>query len=409
MNHSGILSVSTTRSSSDPVMPTLESNHPRRRFTLDGDAALERHIEHVCQRALSGIRGIFPAEALEAVLLGGGYGRGEGGVLRDTAGDWPYNDLEFYVAVRGNRHFNEMRFGRALHVLGEILTHLADVEIEFKITSLAELQSRPVSMFSYDLIAGHHWLWGDAAALQKLQHHLVAEQIPISEATRLLMNRGTGLLLARTKLAAENFTDLDADFVRRNIAKAALACGDAVLTARGLYSWSCRERHRQLERIARLEPSLWHQALLFHHAQGVQFKLHPQTEPLSRFALAALHSEVSELMRECWLWIERKRLNQAFPSIRAYAQSPVDKCPETPRLRNVVLSLRVDRLRPRLNPRLWRHPRQRVYHSLALLLWEPKAILQEEIVRQLQRELNTRATSVPELTKAYEAFWRRVQ
>jgi len=79
------------------------------------------------------------------VLLGGGYGRGEGGVLRGPAGDRPYNDLEFDVAIKGNRHLNAFRYHRRLEVLGEILSHLADVEVEFKITSLARLAAQPPS------------------------------------------------------------------------------------------------------------------------------------------------------------------------------------------------------------------------------------------------------------------------
>src|SRR5471032_2647908 len=137
-----------------------------RRFTLDGDDALERHLERTCTRVLSGIRGLVPAEKLEAVLLGGGYGRGEGGVLRSLAADRPYNDLEFYVAIKGRRHVNEFRYHRRLEVLGEILTHLADAEIEFKITSLAELAAQPVSMFSYDLLARHRLLWRHPSTLQ---------------------------------------------------------------------------------------------------------------------------------------------------------------------------------------------------------------------------------------------------
>src|SRR5213075_351651 len=98
---------------------------------------------------------------LEGLLLGGGYGRGEGGVLPTASGDRPYNDLEFYVFLRGNRHLNELRFGRALHVLGEILTPQAGVEVEFKIASLRELASTPISMFSYDLVVAHRWIIGN--------------------------------------------------------------------------------------------------------------------------------------------------------------------------------------------------------------------------------------------------------
>ncbi|MCX6954192.1 MAG: hypothetical protein NTV51_18740 [Verrucomicrobia bacterium] len=254
------------------------------RFTLDGDDALERHLAETCARVVSGIRGLIPPRMLEAVLLGGGYGRGEGGVLRGPAGDRPYNDLEFCIALRGNRHLNEARYHRRLDVLGEILTHLADAEIEFKIISLAELATQPVSMFSYDLLVGHR-LWSDSSgALAACAAHRSAANIPAEEATRLLMNRGSGLLLARGELAREPFTLAAADFVRRNLAKVQLACGDAVLTASGRYDWSCRERHRRLEQLAAGESSPWLEAVLRHHVTGVAFKLHPTTGGLSRAA-----------------------------------------------------------------------------------------------------------------------------
>ncbi len=410
------------------------------RFTLDGDPALERHLDVACQRMLSGVRGIIPSPRLEAVLLGGGYGRGEGGVWRTATGDRPYNDLEFYVAVQGNRQLNELRYGRALAALGEILTHLVGVEVESTITSLAELRRQPVSMFTYDLMAGHRLLGREASWLGGCDHHLAAAQIPLAEGTRLLMNRGTGLLLAQGKLAAPTLAPSDAEFIRRNLAKAELACGDAVLVARGEYDWSCRERHRRIDRLAQLEPSPWHEALRRHHAAGVAFKLHPgepadpqtgamaaaadaassappcgvaglQTvaPPLSRDALAARHAEVSALTGQCWLWLEQRRLGRTFASARAYAQDPVDKCPGTAGLRNTVLSLRADGLRPQLHPRPWRHPRQRIFHALALLLWDATAVTEAVTRAQLQRELRTRATSFAGLVHAYEALWVRVR
>lgn len=379
------------------------------RFTLDGDHALERHLAQVCQRVLSGVRGLIPPQNLEALLLGGGYGRGEGGVLRDVIGDSPYNDIEFYVAIRGQRHLNELRYGRALEVLGEILTQLAGVEVEFKITSIAELRAMPISMFSYDLFAGNRLLWGDPHRLDGCGHHLMVEQLPLSEATRLLMNRGTGLLLAQEKLSAEELAPGDADFVRRNIAKAALACGDAVLVASGRYHWSCRERHRRLECLAGIEPTAWHEDLLSHHVDGVNFKLRPHATTLSRGALTVLHADVTDLVRHCWLWIEQKRLGVEFPSARAYARSPVDKCPGSPRMRNLLLNLRVGGFRPHGQPAPWRHPRQRIYHALALLLWDRSAVKDPATLAQLQRELCTSGRTFPELVRAYQAVWTRVR
>lgn len=391
--------------------PRLQDAEPplRRRFTLDGDEALEWHLERTCARIVSGIRGLIPARRLEAVILGGGYGRGEGGVLRGTAGDRPYNDLEFYVAIRGNRHVNEIRYRRRLDVLAEILTHLADAEVELKITSLAEMEARPVSMFSYDLAAGHRILWGDEPGGPPAAWglHGCAENIPQSEATRLLMNRCSGLLFARVQLEGATFTPSAADFVRRNVAKAQLACGDALLTVYGRYHWSCTERHRRLEMLSREKHSAWIDAALRHHAMGVEFKLHPESGAISREALAEKHAEVTAFALRCWLWLEARRLGRTFSSARAYVDSACDKCPGSSLFFNVLLNLRADGFKPRARP--WRHPRQRIFHSLTLLLWEPDATSDPVQQRQIETELNARGTSLGEWVAAYRALWCRVQ
>jgi len=408
------MTIAEFRSPQPPAGPFLSPAVPIRgpRFTLDGDEALERHLQRTCARVVSGIQGLISPRRLEAVLLGGGYGRGEGGVLRGPGmGDRPYNDLEFYVAIRGNRHLNELRYRRRLEVLGEILTHLADVEVEFKVTSLAELTRHPVSMFSYDLIAGHRLVWGDAS-LERLpawDHHRRPAAIPPAEATRLLMNRCSGLLFARTMLQENPLAPVATDFVRRNVAKAQLACGDAVLAAHGKYHWSCRERHRRLELLAVDAPSAWIAAIRRHHAAGVEFKLHPESGPIGREELSARHREVTELARQCWLWLESRRLGRRFSSARAYAEDAVDKCPGSSPLRDFLLNLRADHLRPRARPGLWRHPRQRIFHSLALLLWDPAATTDPKLRRHVGAELNVRSSRTDNWIAAYQALWARVR
>ena len=383
----------------------------RRRFTLDGDDALERHLGRACARIVSGVRWLIPARKLQAVILGGGYGRGEGGVLRGGAGDRPYNDLELYVAIRGNRHINEFLYHRRLAVLGEILTHLTDAEIELKVTSLAELAAQPLSMFSYDLAAGHRLLWSrDPAGRSPFSEPQPGpEGIPEEEATRLLMNRCTGLLLARAQLEQETFTPGAADFVRRNVAKAQLACGDALLTAHGSYHWSCRERHRLLGDLAQGKRSAWFDAALRHHAAGVEFKLHPGSGEVPRESLAASHADVTAFALKCWLWLEARRLGRTFPSARAYAEDACDKCPGTSRLLNILLNLRADGLRVRAKPRPWRHPRQRILHSLALLLWEPLAAAEPDLQARIRAELGSRGASLEEWIGPYRALWGRVR
>ena len=379
----------------------------RARFTIDGSDELEARLATTCSKVLSGLQSTIPASKLEAVLLGGGYGRGEGGVLKTDSGDRPYNDLEFYVCLRGNRWLNETNFGPVLHALGEELSPEAEIDVEFKIFSLEQLRRSPVNMFYYDLVMGHQWLLGDEGMLKGCEHHREAHQIPLSEATRLLMNRCSGLLFARHHLNQKPFTPVHADFTARNLAKAQLAFGDVILTAHGQYHWSCRERHGRLKKFSAREELPWLSEIQCHHAAGVEFKLHPRKADADASELAIQHSDLVNLGLKLWLWLESRRLNHAFASADDYASSPLNKCAETNGWRNRLINLRTFGPASLLTRRSARYPRERLFHALALLLWEPAALDEPRLLRQWHKELNTSAIDFDGLVRAYEKLWRR--
>jgi len=377
------------------------------RFTIDGSDSLEQHLAKVSDEVLAGVREIVPRGRLEAVLLGGGYGRGEGGVLVTPAGHRPYNDLEFYVFVRGNARWNERRFGSPLHWLAERLAPAADVEIEFKIASLSKMRRRPVTMFSYDLMMGHRCLMGSEIVLAGGEHHCLGSRIPLAEATRLLMNRSSGLLFARERLVRERFTAEDADFVGRNLAKAQLGWGDAVLAALGQYHWSCRKRHQRLERLAIDEDLPWLEAVQQHHTAGLEFKLHPQRSAGPPQTFMNLHEQLTKLGLEVWLWLEGKRLGRPFTSARAYAEDPANKCPEEPLWHNILATMQALGLTAALFGGGFRYPRERLLRALSLLLWEAGTLANPALLHRLHGELRTKATDFPGLVGAYLQLWRR--
>jgi hypothetical protein len=341
---------------------------------------------------------------VEGLLLGGGYGRGEGGVLQTIDGERPYNDLEFYVFVRGNRHAFEFRHRDTLEQIGHNLSPSVGLEVEFKIMSLDELRRTPISMFFYDMIAGHKWLVGDDDLFRGCEQHRAAHLLPLSEATRLLMNRCTGLLFAREHLAVEPFEDENADFIRRNIRKAQLAFGDAILAAFGRYHWSCRTRHERLNKLT--VPLPWRSALIAHHARGVDFKLHPVKSEEAREALTAELNDIIAFAGDLWLWLESRRLRHSFISARHYATNSEAKWPGAKRTRNLLQNLKLFR-RPLVRGAM-RHPRERVLESLALLLWEPLALTDSTLRNLLTRNLRSQVTDRPTAVRRYAAIWSRV-
>ena len=400
-----------------PALPCVESF----RFTMDGDEALEQHLQHVCLEVRDGVINLLPPGKLEGLLLAGGYGRGEGGVLETSGGHLPYNDMEFYVFLRGSTLLNDRLYKARLHHLGERLSKSAGLEVEFKILSLDHLRKGSVSMFSYDFVVGHHWLVGSDDLLQGCEHHRNAESIPIEEATRLLFNRCSGLLFALERLHRDEFAPEDADFVGRNLAKAQLGLGDAILAACGLYHWSCRERHRRLLHLLASPKSCASPAahvfgellsspalsvqLSGAHEAGTAFKLHPRRSTYSRATLEARHQELSSLAWQVWRQMESLRLGREFASPRDYSLSPCNKCPGRPAWRNVLVNARTFGLRGALTGRALRYPRERLFNVLVWLLWHGTE--EEDALAYTQEELGVRASDLPGLVKAYEALWHR--
>ncbi len=373
------------------------------RFTRDGDEALEIHLATVCREIVSAVTGLV-TKKLEAIVLGGGYGRGEGGVLRTPAGDRPYNDLEFYIFLRGHPFVNQRKYGRLFHELGERLSPRAGVEVEFKLTSRAHVARSAPSMFFYDLISGHRRLVGESGIWAECEHHRDATRIPLSEATRLLMNRCTGLLFARERLRRNPFTDEDGDFVGRNQAKARLAFGDVLLVSRQQYHWSCLERQSRLKKLPVVVP--WQDEMVSLHVEAVDFKLHPQRKawPLEKFKEE--QERLTALALKVWLWLESHRLQRQFTSNLDYALSPVNKCPETNPSRNRLVNARRFGAGALLDKRASRYPRERLLNALTLLLWEPQAAADPLLLRKIQAELHSEAGSFRDLVFAYRDLWQ---
>jgi hypothetical protein len=232
-----------------------------------------------------------------------------------------------------------------------------------------------------------------------------AEYMPLCEAARLLMNRCSGLLFAEDKLRREKISPEDADFIFRNQAKAQLAFGDAVLAAEGLYHSSCRTRHMRLFTLEKDWP--WLAKVLEYHREGVAFKLRPNADSISRAMLEARQKELKAFALQIWLWLEGRRLNRAFASARDYALSPIEKCPETLRWRNVLVNVNAFGVSALWNSPVMRYPRERIFNALALLLWEPEVLNDENLLISVQAALGTRENTYAELVQAYRELWQR--
>ena len=208
------------------------------RYTLIPDAAVETALDS----ALKGIAGEIEAlqlPKLHAVVLGGGYGRGEGGVRHTPGGGKLYNDLDFFVFSENADPHAAAQIDQALKKLAEPWEKKLGIAVDFgPVKNLDSLKSVSHTLMFQELLRGWKPVWG-RADLEQWIPSLETAQLPYSEAVRLLLNRGMGLALAGNFLKEGKD---DPDFIVRTMNKAVLGGGDALLIASGNYRWPGRDR-----------------------------------------------------------------------------------------------------------------------------------------------------------------------
>lgn len=364
------------------------------------EGRLERHFESMRER-IGGDAGV--AGKVDALVLGGGYGRGEGGVFESEGEVSLYNDLDYFLFSDDADAPCLRRW--AVQVEAEASVELG-VDVEIKRLPIAEVEEGVAgSMTFHDLVAGHHLVWGDGRRLERLRPGLDASGIGAGEATRLLWNRGSGLYFALCKIDARE----GAEFVERNHQKCALALCDALLCTRGRYSSSVVERHR---RVLAGEAGDVDDELSGLYEAAVEFKLRPRPREMSWAQRRAENFALCRRWEKVFLQVEAMRTGRSFDSLGAYAsrrgrlfggEVPLWKAPLFA-LRDVV------RHRGFLRP-VWDYPRAALMRALCCLLDQenhPAALGRVGLyLPPGGREERPGATALARWEHAYEDWWRR--
>jgi hypothetical protein len=236
------------------------NGNDRKFFTATCDADAEKLLSEV----LNEMRNSLDGTGL-CVVLGGSYGRGDGGVRLDRENGILYNDLDFFVFARKKLP----DAGNMLKNIAKKYEHELKVDVDFsRIMTLKDIKNNAPRLMMQELKRGYYPVCGEDLLAEYLPE-LPAAELPYSEACRLLLNRGMGLYLAGEKIAGKSN---DTDFILRNIYKAILGAGDALLIASGEYRWKIAERLDFTEKNDIL--ASWQ----FLYREAVDFKHSPHRE-----------------------------------------------------------------------------------------------------------------------------------
>lgn len=218
------------------------------RYTACGPAQVEQRIARDQAIIAAAVERAIPAETLVALVLAGGYGRGEGGYR--TCGDAcaPYNDYDYFLIVRAGKA-KARRIARRLEPLAHQLERMVGVEVDFAVLRAATLPRLSFTLMYAELRHGHRVVAGKTDVLERMAP-MPIEQIPLAEFTRLMLNRGSLLLMNQQRLAQGGPTSADELAVfSRYLDKALLACADARLAAAGRYHPSHAVKRQRLRNL----------------------------------------------------------------------------------------------------------------------------------------------------------------
>lgn len=231
-----------------PTLPPVAVPQPLTSEYLTGEGSLEAeavvrgHLDRIVQAVTERVGPV------EAIVLTGSFGRGEGGVYRDAAGVIrPVNDYDLLVIDR-------RPLQPALAGLGESLARELGIDFVDLGWSDGQWSKLPLTVFHYDLKYGSRVIAGDRTVLDRIPAYASAE-MPSYEIVKLLLNRSAGLLSGLSGEAIRGAA-LSADAARylaNQTAKALIAVGDWHLLRWEGFDSSYRLRS---ERFAALAPGV---------------------------------------------------------------------------------------------------------------------------------------------------------
>jgi hypothetical protein len=284
-------------------------------FTVHQDPAIDRVIAGQL-REVAGELVELLGKRLIAVLVAGGFGRGEGGIVRDEKGVRPINDYDLYLVVKNLKQTRREFGGRIESIAQACSARFGIKQIDMGLVSRWQLWIPRNSVTRYEAAAGHQVVFGPN---QLCIRSVKATRIPLQEGAQYFFTRGGGLLIARyilenrEKLGGmpwfENFS------IEMN--KAGIALGDAELILRNRYHWSYRERLKRFEALDTVLGDDWKSIWPVYRA-AVEQKLDPRFEYDVGRDLEKEWSALAGLLVDRFLVFEGNRFGQTFGDLRDY-------------------------------------------------------------------------------------------
>ena len=368
------------------------------KYTVKGSDRFDARIDADMRRIADAVAASPHAALFRSLVLLGGYGRGEGTPFIVNGEQQPFNDYDLVVVTEP---LSRSRFAAVKTHLRELERRLSEsigLPVDLYPYPVNTLGSVEFSLLNYEMKYGHRVVWGDPDIL-RLMPDYPHDGIPLSEGTRLLLNRGKLLLDVRRALAAGVTVAAD-DRIRwwKFLLKAWLAFGDCALLIQGDYDirYTVKKERILKYRTADMpEPDV----MVDGYLHAIALKEWGDFAPLEGRDLATEFDRTRRYYVAFLEWYERRRVGVGLANPHRYAAALAHRGRECSTAKAVMLNLSLFRARA------WQsgwalasvHPRARLYLALPRLLGDDDR--SAELIPLL-------ASPTPERRGVEDAFYR---
>lgn len=295
-------------------------------YTVLEDANADKAVEEVLDLVVKRVLETVGERRVKAIVLIGGFGRGEGGVYLDGDSYRLVNDVNLLVFVNGFSYFTEKKkIEKSLRLVSdEVVPYCRGLkQVDISLAKPLALKSSPNLVSHYEIREGHKVVYGRLNTDSTFKRIDPTRLSPYDGAI-LFRNRGscllaTGYYIVNKLLDREEFKEN----LQIEIQKSCIAMGDSILFLDGKYHFSYRERLKRFNFLK--SDTMGIPADLFENVrslynEAVPEKLQPRFDDRADQRIVDKWFVVRQVFSDFFLWFESQRLGIIFTEWLDYSR-----------------------------------------------------------------------------------------
>ena len=288
-------------------------------YTTYFDSYVDQLIQNKLDEVIESVISLM-GNNVYAIVLYGGFGRGEGSVEYREGKFRIINDFDILVLTKNHFILKYAKFKNRLNNLSKSLAK----EMEMKLIDLSLRDSShfskysPLTIYNYELKYGSKTLFGDFDMRSALPNY-DSRKINLDEGTTFFIKRGAGLLIAAKYLVNNMLIhNLYGENFIIETQKAIIAVGDSMLLEKKEYHYSYSERLNRFKNLEYKDGIYLKTAPLYEDA--ISNKLKPNFEKYLEMNFRDFFFLTQKIFNEYFYIYEQQRLNIKFKNWVDYSQ-----------------------------------------------------------------------------------------